>query len=107
MVSDSDMACDAGVAGVSRFDIIARRDPQTLARLINYFAQRAMIPHAVRAEEADGMMLVTIEQDGLHAHEAGIIADKMRMSWLVDDVKLHRGHARQLPLSEAVMDRAA
>ncbi|MES2494764.1 MAG: hypothetical protein V4618_01500 [Pseudomonadota bacterium] len=107
MVSDGYKTGEAGMAVVSRFDIIARRDPQTLSRLINYFAQRAMIPRAVQADECDGMMMVMIEQEGLLAHEAGVIADKMRMSWLVDDVKLRCGQVQQLPLNEAVIERAA
>ncbi|MFC3422307.1 hypothetical protein [Rhizorhabdus histidinilytica] len=92
---------------VSRFDIVARPDPQTLARLINHFAQRALIPSIVEAREANGMMQVAIEQPGLSVHEAGIVADKMRNSWLVEEVSLRCGNVRQIPLSEAVIDRAA
>jgi hypothetical protein len=94
-------------APVSRFDIVARPDPQTLARLINYFAQRALIPRMVEAREADGMMLVTIEQEGLSVQEAGIVADKMRNNWLVEDVGLRRGNVHQLSLSESAIVRAA
>ena len=92
---------------VSRFDIVARPDPQTLARLINYFAQRALTPHRVEARQADGVMRVTIEQAGLSVHEAGIIADKMRNAWLVEEVALRCGNVHQMPLSEAIVDRAA
>lgn len=94
-------------APVSRFDVVARRDPQTLARLINYFAQRALIPRMVEAREADGMMLVRIEQEGLSIHEAGIVADKMRSNWLVEEVGLRCGNLHQLSLSESAVARAA
>ncbi|KQX19516.1 MULTISPECIES: hypothetical protein [unclassified Sphingomonas] len=94
-------------APVSHFDIVARPDPQTLARLINYFAQRALIPRMVEAREADGMMLVRIEQEGLSAHEAGIVADKMRNNWLVEQVGLRCGNVHQLSLSESAVARAA
>jgi len=92
---------------ICRFEIVARRDPQTLARLINFFAQRGLVPKAVRSREEDGVMQVTIEQDDLPLHEAGIVADKMRASWLVDDVRLRWGRRYEEPLSEQVMDRAA
>nr|WP_047168033.1 hypothetical protein [Sphingomonas sp. Y57] len=99
------MDVDGGT--VSRFDIVARPDPQTLARLINYFAQRALIPRFVEARETDGIVRVAIEQPGLSAHEAGIIADKMRSNWLVEEVGLRCGNVYQMPLSEAVVGRAA
>lgn len=103
-VRDAD---DGTVSAISRFDIVARPDPQTLARLINPFAQRALIPSAVEAREANGMMLVTIEQRGLSVHEAGVIADKMRNNWLVEQVGLRCGNVHQMPLSDAIVDRAA
>lgn len=95
------------VVQVSRFEIVARIDPQTVARLINYFAQRALTPRHVQATQVEGMMRVAIEQDGLSVHEAGIIADKMRCNWLVEEVGLRCGNVHQLPLSESVVDRAA
>lgn len=94
-------------APVSRFDVVARPDPQTLARLINYFAQRALIPRMVEARQADGMMFVRIEQEGLSIHEAGIVADKMRSNWLVEEVGLRCGNLHQLSLSESAVARAA
>jgi hypothetical protein len=83
---------------VSRFKLRARADPQTLIRLINYFAQLGFLPTRVRAQEADGLMTVHIEQRGLSDAQERIIAEKMRSSVLVEAVHVRR--ARVLPASE-------
>lgn len=92
---------------ISRFEVVARPDPQTLARLVNFFAQRGLVPRSVRATENGGLLRVMIEQHGLALHEAGIVADKMRTSWLVEEVRLRWGRRYQLPLSETVGDQVA
>jgi hypothetical protein len=74
-----------------RFVVRARAEPQTLARLINHVAQLGLVPKRVRADEADRVMTVLIEQDGLDDHRAGVIAEKMRASVLVETVRLTRG----------------
>jgi len=81
-----------------RFVVRARSDPQTLPRLINYVVQLGMIPRRVRADEADGIMTVLIEQDGLGDHQACIIANKMASSVLIEDVRLTRGRQPMVPL---------
>lgn len=90
-----------------RFEIVAREDPQTVIRLLNFFAQRGLVPGAMSARGSDGLLRVTIEQHGLALHEAGIVADKMRASWLVEEVRLRWGRRYQTPLSALAMDEAA
>lgn len=76
---------------VSRFDIVARADPQTLIRLLSYFAQLGILPGGVRAREAAGLMTVQIEQADLAEQQARIIAEKMRSSVLVETVRVRCG----------------
>ncbi|WEK41937.1 MAG: hypothetical protein P0Y64_11070 [Candidatus Sphingomonas colombiensis] len=72
--------------GPVRFEIIAASDPQSLPRLINYFAQRDVIPSLVRVEARGASMHFVIELPALAAPHAAIIAEKMRASVLVERV---------------------
>jgi hypothetical protein len=87
---------------LSRFAVIGRADPQTLIRLLNYFAQQHLLPSRVSAVEADGLVTIMIDQPGLGEQQAGIIAEKMRSSVLVENVRVHRGRHLLKPLSEAI-----
>ncbi|GAA0304256.1 hypothetical protein GCM10009087_12660 [Sphingomonas oligophenolica] len=75
----------------ARFSVRARADAQTLSRLVNYFAQMDLTPSRVRAEEAHGMLRVSIEQGDIPDDRAELIAEKMRSSVLVESVELRRG----------------
>lgn len=83
---------------VSRFDIIAHADPQTLIRMLNYFALLGLVPRCVDAVEADGLVTIRIEQPDLGEQQAHVIAEKMRSSVLALSVGLHRGRQTLLPL---------
>jgi acetolactate synthase regulatory subunit len=76
---------------LSRFDIVARADPQVLLRLLNYFAQRGLLPSRVRATQADGLVMVHVEQSDLDEEQACIIVEKMRTSVLVEAIRIRRG----------------
>ncbi len=85
---------------LSRFEVVAHADPQTLVRVLNYFAQLGLQPGRVHAVEADGSVTIRIAQPGLAEQQAHIIAEKMRTSVLVDTVRVHRGRRLLQPLSE-------
>ena len=71
-----------------RFEITAAAEAQTLPRLINYFAQRDLTPSLVRAEVVGAAVMVVIEQPLLEHGHAAVIAEKMRSSVCVEDVRL-------------------
>ena len=75
----------------AHFNIRAVAEPQTLPRLISHFAQLGLIPSRVRAEEAEGMMSVIIEQADLMRSQADVVAAKMRASVLVEFVVVMHG----------------
>jgi acetolactate synthase regulatory subunit len=86
----------------SRFDIVARADPQTLIRLLNAFAQRGLRPNRVMATESNGLVTVRIEIPDLSEQQGQIIAEKMRSSFLVETVRVVRGRRLLKPLSETI-----
>lgn len=92
---------------LTRFDLVIRKDPQALIRALNYFAQIGLSPRRVRSVEAEATLSVRIEQPDLPDHQARIIAEKMRSSFLVDAVHVHRGRRLLTPLSEATHDLSA
>jgi hypothetical protein len=92
---------------LSRFDIVARAEPQTLMRLLNYFAQLSLLPSRVNAVEAEESMTIRIEQPGLGEHQARVIAEKMRSSVLVEAVRVHRGRHLLVPLNGTTNDISA
>ena len=85
-----------------RFVVHACADPQSLARIISHFAQLGLIPKRVRADEAEGQILVRIEQQDMGEHQARIIAEKMRSAVLVNRVDLYRGRRRIPPVGECI-----
>ena len=76
---------------LSRFDIVARADPQVLTRLLNHFAQLGLLPSRVKATEADGLVRMRIEQPDLDEQKARIIAEKIQSSVLVEAIRIYRG----------------
>jgi hypothetical protein len=91
----------------SRFDIIAHADPQTLIRLLNYFAVVGLFPTLVNAVEAGGMVSVRIELADLDEKQARIIAEKMRSSVLAETVSVRCGGHLLLPHHGVIDDLSA
>lgn len=91
----------------THFDIVARADPQTLIRLLNYFAQLGLLPNRVNAVEVGGSVMVRIAQPELGEHQARIIAEKMRSSVLVESVRARRGRHLLIPPCERIDDLSA
>lgn len=92
---------------LSRFDVVARVDPQTLIRLLNPFAQLGLLPSRVDAIEAEGLVTVCIEQPDLAEQQARIIAEKMRSYVLVEAVSLRCGTDTLSSIHEAVHELSA
>lgn len=72
----------------AHFEIRAAADPQTVLRLLNYFAQQGLVPSAVAMSADAHGLAVSITQDQLALSNAHIIAEKMRASCLVEEVSL-------------------
>ena len=73
-----------------RFVITGAACPQLPLRLLGLFAQRELIPRDVAIRCADDTLAITVIQDALDAHHAGIIAAKMRALVMVRDVREER-----------------
>ena len=78
------------------FKVWAAAEPQTLPRLLNYFAQRDLLASRVEASVSDGETHVVIEVEGLPAPAAEMIAEKMRQSVLVARVEIDLGASAHL-----------
>lgn len=73
----------------ARYTIRTTPDPQAIPRLLNYFAQQALIPARMTSDHAsDGLVTLTILQPAIADVNARIIAEKMRASVLVESVTL-------------------
>lgn len=73
------------------FAVEAAATPQTLARLINIFAQRSLTPTLVTACVSEERLQVRIEQPALTAREAGLLAERLRAAVLVSRVAVETG----------------
>lgn len=82
---------------VARFEIVARADPHSLLRIMNYFAQIGLIPGSVKAHVADDQLFVSVRQAELGDHQARIIAEKMRAVPVIETVQLYWGRRLVLP----------
>lgn len=60
-----------------RFTVDALLDPQSLPRVANYFAQRAIMPSAMTMEVHPAHMRIAVTVAGLAAAEAAVIAAKL------------------------------
>lgn len=60
-----------------RFEIDAMPDPQSLPRVVNFFAQRALVPSAVTMRAQPTSMRIEIVVTGLETAHAAIIAAKL------------------------------
>lgn len=71
-----------------RFEIVGMTDPQTLSRVIGYFAQRSIVPAAMSMRVACGVMHIAISTGDLPAAHAQVIAAKLAELFVIFEVKL-------------------
>jgi len=71
-----------------RFRIEAIPDPQSLPRIAGFFAQRAMIPLAMRMRMLRQHMRIEVTVDGLTAAQAAVVAAKLGEMFAVIEVEL-------------------
>ena len=71
-----------------RFRIDAILDPQSLPRVANYFAQRAIVPDAMAMHVLPTHMRIEVTVAGLEENQAAIIAAKLGEVVAVTDATL-------------------
>lgn len=71
-----------------RFAVEAADDPQSLPRVIGYFAQRWIVPTGLTMALRDGGMVIDVAIDALDEQSASIIAAKLLENVLVGRVTL-------------------
>ncbi|MBS0481725.1 MAG: hypothetical protein JSR96_06130 [Proteobacteria bacterium] len=69
------------------FRVEARKDPATLVRILNHFAQIGLVPDRVVVVQALDHLILEVAQQGLEEKRGQIIAEKMRSSVLVLSVE--------------------
>lgn len=72
-----------------RFQIDGTVDPQTLPRIIGYFAQQWATPSRLVLQMCDGLLRIEVDVDGLGARQAEIVATKLRENVLIHDASVH------------------
>ncbi len=70
------------------FRIDALADPQSLARVAGFFAQRSIIPSGMSAARDQGWMRIEVSVAGLASHQASVIAAKLGEAVAVAAVEL-------------------
>lgn len=70
------------------FRVSARRDPQSLQRVLDYFSQRGLVPASLVARTNGNEISATVVVPGLSPEAALLIAEKIRASFLVRKVQL-------------------
>jgi len=76
------------MALTAAYAVRASADPHVVLRLLNFFAQRDLVPDAVRVRRLGDEIGVVIEQPGVSEHTATVIAEKMRSLVAVSSVEL-------------------
>jgi len=71
-----------------RFEVEAVTDPQSLLRVIGYFAQRSIVPTEVAVKVAGDVMHIAIITADLPTDHAHIIEAKISQLFVVNDVTL-------------------
>ncbi|WP_430388303.1 hypothetical protein [Blastomonas fulva] len=71
-----------------RFEVEAMIDPQSLLRVLGYFAQRSVVPDALQMRVGDGRMTISLTVSELAEAHALIIAAKLEQIMLVECVRL-------------------
>lgn len=75
-------------ASAWRFEVEAMVDPQSLLRVLGYFAQRSVVPDAMEMRVGDGQMTISLTAPDLPEAHARIIASKLEQIVLVESVRL-------------------
>ena len=75
---------------VWQFDVEAAVDPQSLLRVLGYFAQRSVVPDALEMRVGDDRMTISLTATDLPEAHALIIAAKLEQIMLVETVRLER-----------------
>lgn len=78
----------AFVSRSAHFEIIANVDPHISLRMLNYFAQRDLVPSVFRSRRVREKLEMRVVVPGLSEHDASVIADKMRGQFAVAAVTL-------------------
>lgn len=78
----------AYVSRSAHFEIIAGVDPHVALRMLNYFAQRDLVPSMFRVRRTRGVLDIRVVVPGLAEHDASVIAEKMRTQFAVSAVTL-------------------
>jgi hypothetical protein len=84
-----------------RFRIDAILDPQSLPRVANFFAQRAIVPSAVAMHLLPSHMRIEVAVAGLETAQAAIIAAK-----LGEVVAVLRSELEEVKAAAVAADRA-
>lgn len=63
---------------LAHYQILAEAEPDLLCRVLNLFAMQYLIPQQVSVLRQDGMLMIEAQVDGLTAHRAQLIGEKMR-----------------------------
>jgi hypothetical protein len=63
---------------LAHFQILAEAEPDLLCRVLNLFAMQYLIPQQLSVLRQDGMLMIEAHVDGLSAHRAQLIGEKMR-----------------------------
>ncbi len=71
-----------------RFEVEAMVDPQSLLRVLGYFAQRSVVPDALEMRVGGGRMTISLTASDLPEAHALIIAAKLEQIMLVECVRL-------------------
>ena len=79
---------------MEHFRIHAIDDPQSLPRVLEFFAQRAITPTRVAMVREDRGLMIDIEVEGLSPTVAAVIAAKLAAAWLVVGIAATRPPGR-------------
>jgi hypothetical protein len=74
------------IARTVEFAIRADAEADSLCRLLGFFAQLSLVPQRVEVTRGDEGLQLTLRQDGITAHRAEVVAQKMRSLVCVAEV---------------------
>lgn len=83
-----------------RFRIDAILDPQSLLRVVGYFAQRSIVPAAMTMRVLPSHMQIEVAVQGLEARQAAVIAAKLGEVVAIIDATLEELAAQSLTLED-------
>jgi hypothetical protein len=72
---------------IDRYDVQAAADAQILPRILNFFAQRDVLPTKVIASARGPVLNVVVEVPAMDSARRELIAARMRQIVLVNDVQ--------------------